>query len=180
MLIHLKDWHARESKSTKIPPYADTKTHLHAQRFTLNTKWLLCLWREKPRSAAQNKKVNNTVAWQKPHRCQREFLVPEGGLPNSRLSVWACAPNWPSPKPISTGMKSPALICCWDKGQTADCLEWALSHYASTWKPLAGTETGPHQSGRSTQTRCMCKQTYESERTTCKQGGKCTWKSRKR
>lgn len=42
------------------------------------------------------------------------------------LMLWA----EPSQKPISTGMKSPALICCSDKGQTADCMEWALSHYA--------------------------------------------------
>lgn len=83
--------------------------------------------------------VNNIIA-SKMYRFQKGF-GPRKPLSALSLSVSAClclsstwrgarALIWPSPEPISAGIKSPAVICCSDKGQTADCVELALSNYA--------------------------------------------------
>lgn len=62
----------------------------------------------------------------------------------SLIDITSCTRLTPA-EPISTGMKSPALICCSDKGQTADCVEWALSHYA------------PHETGGPTEAHTTLK-----------------------
>lgn len=143
ILIHLKDWHTRESMSTK--------------KKKLKTSLTVSMWRCTQMNDPELSKEQNIIGWvhilhlflsnfvnniiaSKMYRFQKGF-GPRKPLSALSLSVSAClclsstwrgarALIWPSPEPISAGIKSPAVICCSDKGQTADCVELALSNYA--------------------------------------------------
>lgn len=125
--------------------------HLFIQKTSLT----VCMWRCTQMNDPELSKEQNIIGWvhtlhlflsnfvnniiaSKMYRFQKEFgpCKPPSALFSSvsacLSSTWrgARAPIWPSPEPISAGIKSPALICCSDKGQTADCVELALSNYA--------------------------------------------------
>lgn len=94
------------------------------------------------------RKARRALLFQRACLMQKWRLFSRRSEPASHTaSHTVCAPSRSPENPeISTGTKSPALICCSNKSQTEDCAERALSHYAphETARQQNHTPTQPH------------------------------------